>query len=292
MANNPKVGVQNPKTASPDVAVPTSAPPTEMKSTQAVIDDRRAELSFGPFTTNEITAISTIVLAVAAVLTLFATLASIWIIRTQLTLTRDALSSTRRSLDIAEEANRIARDHSDRSLRAWIHVELGVESMSWRDEALQIFTNARLLNQGETPAHDIRLTVYPQFIPSVGTVGASVPVDNLPHRPVSSLMPGDDYRHKELFPFHFSLIKEARLKCEEAGFPPIVAIDVVAKYRLESDHADTPDRLTSRRFLLSPELKSFDTIQEERWGWLAQKPHGHRVSFVCREDSGIRNHLT
>lgn len=164
--------------------------------------------------------------------------------------------------------------------------------MTWLTDHLAINTETRLLNQGESPALDLRLAIKVEIVPSVSTVGHSIDVSDLPDRPITPLMSGNDFTHKERLNLDLTTINSALDVCKKAMFPPMIAIDIVANYRLETDPPDTPDRLTSLRYMLGPKLNPTASNRLLGWNWLSYQGAGRGLAFTKGNDDSVRNHLT
>ena len=102
---------------------------------------------------------ASIVMAIAAFLTFFVTLAGTLLIWRQVKLTREAVKDTGEATDAMREANRIAADNSKRQLRAYLTIEPHGINEAGEDGLCRV--PVKIHNTGQTPAH--KLMLFGQF---------------------------------------------------------------------------------------------------------------------------------
>lgn len=93
-----------------------------------------------------------IVMAVAACFTFFVTLAGTLLIWRQVKLTREAVEDTAEATDAMLAANEIARDTSERQLRAYVTVQSVSVEIKKDEEGIHFAFVAKMANSGQTPA--------------------------------------------------------------------------------------------------------------------------------------------
>lgn len=234
--------------------------------------------------------------AVVAFCQLIATIWGLLYIRGSLRATLAAVADTAQATKAMLEANEIAERSSKQSaeaaatdLRAWVTIDLRLDSCGRSEESASIDTTLVLKNLGKTPALQVGVSLNVSVrSSSVVDYGDLPELDKWPMQ-LMPMMPGQEVEQRI-----GSFLKKADI---EAGIAaarkdqtePMIVVEGVVYYQTVFDVEDAPKHLTSVQYTMHSTIQW--ELRKERIAWLDKRgPVQGEVTF--NKNKSARVYLT
>jgi hypothetical protein len=191
----------------------------------------------------------------------------VWLIRRTLDEARKSADEARRQANAAETALAQTKTATENDLRAWLDVDVTLDSCRRTRESTHFTFDIKLTNIGKTPALAVATSQKIRLARSIVSNGGELPELEKHPSPMASMMPGKEVPQK--FGLRFSN-REIEDKIASHGSDPssiMVVVDVVIYYRTCFDAPNADYRLTSIRYHIHPG-KQIDSPHEFRRTWL------------------------
>lgn len=204
---------------------------------------------------------------------------------------KHTLDATREAVVTATEANGIAQDgviaanrSTEAQLRAWLSLEVTLEDCSKTDKNAHFTIAVTAKNIGATPALDIRCKTNFR-LETQNRVHPPKPVSFTdPGHILHPLMPNEPTIQKYGERIALADIDAGYAKAHPRD-TPIVVLDVMLTYRTTFDDIGDEPRITSARFLITPQWGPKADIRLLR-DWLNRPTLSMNIAKLSREDFG------
>lgn len=208
--------------------------------------------------------------------------------------TKEGAIQAKRASDAAEEALSHSRKASQTDLRAWVNIKADLIDYKRTKDFAHFDIEVSLLNLGKTPALNVGISHEIHARESIIINNGTLPeIAALPHA-MPPLMPNEETRQAFGLRIANQEIEQAIQTAAKSGFAVMAVIDLIVYYRLAFDEADSPNRMTSIRYTIHPDIDPYQFPNAWRQiglEWIDDQNYMmDRLIFV--QDKSAPTHLT